>query len=338
MLAEIEVARPSSNPLDVVRDERLTDEEARYVAASRAANTVRGYATDWRAWCAWAEANGHPVMPADDTGIARWLTSMADSGYKVGTMSRKLSAVRFAHRTHGAPDATQTARVLTVWEGIRRVHSAPPEQSAALYPNELWDVIDNLPSTWSSKRRSHEADLAGLRDRVLLLVGWVGALRRSELSAIQITDLAEHPNGLVLSLPRSKTNQTGDRAELVVLPRARMPQHCPVTAVRQWCEAARITDGPLLRTVSSGNRAGGGTLGAQGINLSVKSAVARIGLDPTRFSAHSLRAGFVTYAHLRGSSDRAIAHQTRHRSLATLGMYIRVSAAWDDNAATGLGL
>jgi site-specific recombinase XerD len=76
----------------------------------------------------------------------------------------------------------------------------------------------------------------------------------------------------------------------------------------------------------------------ESVNTLIQNAVARAGLDPTPYSAHSLRAGFVTYAHLRGASDRAIAHQTRHRSLATLGGYVRIHTAWTDNAATPLGL
>ncbi len=331
------MVRPSSNPLDVIQDEKLTEGEARYAAAARAANTLRGYASDWRLWCAWCETHGHRPMPADDVAISRWLTEAADDGVKVGTMSRRLSSLRFAHRTNGLADPTQTARVQTVWEGIRRVRSAPPDQAAALMPNELWDAVDSLPRTRVvHQRRGPETDLASLRDRCLLLVGFAGALRRSELAAIRVEHLADHANGMVLSIPRSKTNQSGAEAELVILPRGRL--HCPVTAIRAWCEAARITEGPLLRPVSTGNKAGGVGLGVAGINRAVKSSVARIGLDPERYSAHSLRAGFVTWAHLRGASDRAISHQTRHKSLATLGLYLRVSEVWDDNAATTLGL
>ena len=94
----------------------------------------------------------------------------------------------------------------------------------------------------------------------------------------------------------------------------------------------------MFRAVSTGNRPGARRMNPGSVNALVQAAVARAGLDPALYSAHSLRAGFVTYAHLRGASDRAIAHQTRHRSLATLGQYVRVAKAWDDNAATQLGL
>ncbi len=238
------------------------------------------------------------------------------------------------------PDPTAAARVVAVWEGIRRTHGAPPDQAAALMPPELFDVVDRCPTTrtWKTARRPPEPDLAGLRDRALLLVGFVAALRRSELAALTVDQVTEHPNGLVVTIARSKTNQTAERAELAVLPRARMASRCPVTSLGAWLSAAAITEGPVFRAVSTGNRPGARAMNPSSVNVLVQAAAARAGLDPALYSAHSLRAGFVTYAHLRGASDRAIAHQTRHRSLATLGQYVRIAKAWDDNAATQLGL
>ena len=330
----------SSDPLQVVDVAALSSDEAAYVAAARAANTLRGYRSDWAEWCAWAGAQGYAAMPASAEGISRYLTFLAGCGAKVGTMSRRLSGIRFAHRMRNLPDPTAAARVIAVWEGIRRTHGAPPEQSAPLMPPELWDVVDRCPTTrtWKAAKRPPEPDLAGLRDRALLLVGFVAALRRSELAALTVDQVAEHPNGLVLAIARSKTNQTAERAELAVLPRARMATRCPVMSLEAWLKAAGITEGPVFRAVSTGNRAGSRAMNPSSINVLVQAATARAGLDPALYSAHSLRAGFVTYAHLRGASDRAIAHQTRHRSLATLGQYVRVAQAWDDNAATQLGL
>jgi integrase len=142
----------------------------------------------------------------------------------------------------------------------------------------------------------------------------------------------------VLSIPRSKTNQLGSEPELVVLPRASSHERCPVRAIEAWRAAVEYNTGPLLRPVSKGNRALERRLNSDSVNALVQAAVARAGIDPEGYSAHSLRAGFVIHAHLRGASDRAIAHQTRHRSLATIGTYVRVHGAWEDNAATQLAL
>lgn len=169
-------------------------------------------------------------------------------------MSRRLSGIRFAHKMHDLPDPTDGARVIAVWEGIRRTHGAPADQASPLMPPELFDVIDRCGTTrtWTNPKRPAEADLAGLRDRALLLVGFVAALRRSELTALTVDEVAEHPNGLVVSIARSKTNQIGERAELAVLPRARMAARCPVTALQAWLTAAAITEGAVFRAVSTG--------------------------------------------------------------------------------------
>lgn len=330
----------TSDPLVLATESPVTADEARYVQAARSANTLRGYRSDWREWSAWADQHQVPACPARPGDISIYLTYLAGHGAKVGTMARRLSAIRFAHRLRDLPDPTDHARVVAVWEGIRRTHGAPPLQAAPLMPLELFDVLTACPTTktWKTPGRLAEPDLAGLRDRVLVLVGFVAALRRSELVAIDTDDLTEHPNGLVLSIKRSKTNQTGGRPELVVLPRSGNPTRCPVTTIHNWLDHLGNGTGPLLRPVTKGNRPLTRRLHPESANQLVQQAVARAGIEPGAYSAHSLRAGFVTYSHLRGASDRAIAHQTRHRSLASIGTYVRIHEAWQDNAATQLGL
>lgn len=340
-MTDLERTAVASDPLAMLDEVPLTSVEAGYVEAARSANTLRGYRSDWREFTSWCAHHGDltpaPAAPATVTG---YLTALAQAGAKVGTLSRRLSAIRFVHQLQNWPDPTRNARVVAVWEGIRRTHGAPPDQSEPLMPPDLFDVLDACPTVkvWKAKGRPEEPDLAGARDRALLLVGFVAALRRSELAALTVDQVSDHPNGMVLALARSKTNQTGQEAELVVLPRAANPDRCPVTALHRWRDLAQIDDGPLFRPVTKGNRAGQAALNPGSINALVQAAVARAGIDPAGYSAHSLRAGFVTYAHLRGASDRAIAHQTRHRSLATVGTYVRIHQAWTDNAATTLGL
>jgi integrase len=328
------------DPMTLLDGVPLSEEEAGYVEAARAANTLRGYRSDWREFTAWCGQQYLDPIPAAPATVTGYLSELARHGAKVGRMSRRLSAIKFAHQLQNLPDPTRNARVIAVWEGIRRTHGAPPDQAVPLMPPELLDVIDACPITkiWKARGRPPEPDLAGLRDRALVLVGFFAALRRSELAALTVDQITEHDRGLVICLPRSKTNQFGERTELVVLPQAGQRHRCPVTALRTWLDGARIIEGPVLRPVSKGNRVLPRGLHPESVNDLVQAAVGRAGIDPSPYSAHSLRAGFVTYAHLRGASDRAIAHQTRHRSLATVGAYVRLQEAWADNAATMLGL
>jgi integrase len=330
----------ASGPLELVDEIPLGDDEKTYVAAARAANTLKGYRSDWAEWCSWCAHEGLDPLAGEAAAISKYLVFLAAAGAKVGTMARRLSALRFAFRMRGLRDPTEAARVVAVWEGIRRTHGAPPDQAAPLMPPELLDVLEACPETktWRTPVRPPEPDLAGARDKALLLVGFVGALRRSELVALDFEHVNDHPQGFVVTIPRSKTNQEGTEPELVVLPIGPNPARCPVQALHRWAELAGIASGPVFRPVSTGNKAVVRRLNADTVNYLVQVAVKRAGINPLPYSAHSLRAGFVTYAHLRGASDRAIAHQTRHRSMATLGQYVRLQEAWQDNAATQLGL
>ena len=138
------------------------------------------------------------------------------------------------------------------WESA--VHSPLPQtKPTPLMPPDLCNVLDLCPTvrTWKTRGRPPEPDRAGLRDRAVLLVGFVAALRRSEISALDIGDIAENPSGLVLTLPRSKTNQHDDHVELVVLPRGNTAGRCPVTVLNEWIRTAGITDGPVIGSITS---------------------------------------------------------------------------------------
>lgn len=302
----------------------LTEAEARYVQAARAPNTRRGYRSDWADFTAWCAGQGTEPLPAAPETVTGYVLALVGSGRKVSTVSRHLSSISSAHRLAGLPSPTDHPRVRTVWEGVRRVHQEAAGKAPPLMPPVLWDVIDRLPDT-----------AVGHRDAALLLVGFVGALRRSEISAARVEDLAEHPRGRVLTLPTSKTDQHGE-GQLVVLPRSGRPEHCPVAALDRWLEHAG-DGGPLFRAVHRSGKILAGGLAAAAVNEAVQRACT-VALGEHGFSAHSLRAGFVTYAAARGASDRAIARQTRHLSLAMVARYTRHESAWVDNAATALDL
>lgn len=329
------------DPMAIADHDQLTVDERRYIGAARAVNTVRGYRSDWTEFATWCDQQGIAPLPAAPRTVSGYLTMLAGHGAKVGTMSRRLSAIKFVHKMQNHPDPTANALVVGVWEGIRRQHTTDPDQARPLMPPQLWDVLATFPTqrTWKTAGRPPEPDLAGARNRAMLLVGFVAAMRRSEITAIDVEQIADHERGLVVQLSRSKTNQRGDAHEIVVLPRASNPARCPVTTLHTWLQLAGITEGPVFRAVSKGNRALDRRLTAAAVNDVLQRAVQAAGLDdPESYSAHSLRAGFVTYAHTRGATDHAIAHQTRHRSLSSVGTYIRTDTVWDDNAATQLGL
>ena len=320
-------------PVDVTLDA----DEAGFVEAARAPSTLRGYRSDWREFTSWCTDNDHQALPASDVAISRYITALATAGARTGTIARRLSSIRFAHKVRNQPDPTQTARVATVWEGIRRTLGTHPDQARPLMPPLLLDVLDACPRDTSWKTRPNQPSLAGARDRALLLVGFVTALRPSELAALTIEQIEPDERGRVITLTHSKTNQTG-KPEHVIIPWGSRQETCPITALDHWTGLAGITTGPVLRGVTKGNRPTNQALSSDGLSKLVPAAVARAGFDPTGYSGHSLRAGFATYAVKRGATAQQVAHQTRHKALSSVGIYTRIENAWEDNAALRLGL
>ena len=211
--------------------------------------------------------------------------------------------------------------------GLRRQLGTAPATKAPLLAGDLRRLLAALPGP----------DPATLRDRAVLLVGFVGALRRSELVGLNVGDLVADERGYLLRLGRTKTDQEG-RGERVALPRSRDPGLCPVRALDAWLAAAQIRRGPVFRPVGRDGRPGTQRLSDRAVARIVQRACAAAGMDPTPFSGHSLRAGMATTAALNGASERGIMRQTRHRSGEMVRRYIRTATVFSDNAVDQLGL
>jgi integrase len=180
-------------------------------------------------------------------------------------------------------------------------------------------------------------DPAGCRDRALLLLGFAGALRRSELVGLDLADVTEGTDGLTVHLRRSKTDQEGT-GRTVGIPFWSNPVTCPVRAWRDWLEVSSITEGPAFRPVDRHGRIGPTRLSAPAVALVLKRHAARAGLDPGEVAGHSLRAGLATSAASAGVPERVIAEQTGHRGTAMLRRYIREGSLFRANAASTVGL
>jgi len=173
--------------------------------------------------------------------------------------------------------------------------------------------------------------IKGVRDRALLLVGFAGAFRRSELASLTVGDIEQAKQGLVVQLRFSKTDQEG-RGRKVAIPYARGAV-CPVLAYQHWVEVAKITDGPVFRGVNRHGVISGTAITPQAVALIVKARANAVGFDPTKYAGHSLRSGLVTSAAKLGVSSWKIRQQTGHKSDAMLARYIRDANIFVDNAA-----
>jgi site-specific recombinase XerD len=302
-------------------------EQARaYAEAGHADNTRRAYRADWQAVTSWCAARELASLPATPTTIAVYLTDQAEA-LKVSTLQRRLVAIAQAHRLKGHVSPTEDAAVRAVWRGIRRAKGTAQVGKAALLTNDLRAMVLVL-------------DLAapiGVRDWALLLLGFAGAFRRSELVALDVGDVQVTRDGLVVTIRRSKTDQLG-KGQKVGIPRGRHPGTCPVKALQAWLELASIDAGPIFRGVDCHGRIMPGRLTDRSVALIVQRVAEAAGLDPAQFAGHSLRAGLATSAAMTGAEERDIMRQTRHRSVVVARRYIRDGSLFRNNAAGQVGL
>jgi integrase len=178
-----------------------------------------------------------------------------------------------------------------------------------------------------------DTDMKGLRDRAIILLGFAGAFRRSELVALDVTDLEFCDGGMRVHIRRSKTDQEGAGHTIAIVSGS---VACPVRAVRAWLEASKITAGPLFRPMAKGDRIGTERLADHTVVRVVKASARRVGLDPNLFAGHSLRSGFLTSAAGRGASIFKMMDVSRHRSMDTLRGYVRDAELFRDHAGMGL--
>lgn len=300
------------------------DRARAFARAARADATRRAYAADWACFAAWCGQRNVDALPADPATVAVYLAWLADDGRRVSTIGRRLVALAGRHREAGHHLDTRHPAIARTLKGIRRTLGTAPATKAAVSVEEVRAMAAALP-----------ASLAGLRDRALLLVGFAGAFRRSELVGLRRADLEMRREGIVLRLRRSKTDPDGV-GRAVAIPRGRRADGCPVAALEAWLDAAGIEDGPLFRAVDRTGRIAERALTDRVVALVVKRAAAAAGLDATRYAGHSLRAGFATSAARAGAAEHAIMRQTGHRSVQMVRRYIREGDLFRDNAANSL--
>ena len=297
-----------------------------YASRARATSTVRSYRSALRAFVVWCKDHGvHEPFPAAPAAVAAYLADRAGT-LKVATLERHLAALNEAHRSAGHEAPSSSREVSTVMKGIRRCHGTAGKGKAPLLVAHLREIAVALLD-----------NTKGIRDRALLLLGFAGAFRRSELVGLDVGDLDFREEGLVVTLTRSKTDQEG-QGRLIGIPYGSNPATCPVRSVQRWLDVAQVEDGPVLRAVNRHSNVAERRLSGRAVCTVVKQAVASIGLDPKGFGGHSLRAGLATEAARCGAGELSIMNQTGHRSLATLRGYVRHGTLFTNNAAAVVGL
>ena len=299
-----------------------------YQDAADAPATLKAYATDWANFNAWCCKHGFTPMPATPEVIGAYLAA-AGEGYALPTLRRRVAAIARACGIAGHPLDTKHPAIRETLRGIGRKHGVPPRRSAALTIVDIRKLVRACGTT-----------LAGTRDRALFLIGFAGAMRRSELVGLNVADITWTEDGLVLLITRSKTDAEGAGARIAIN-RGKASETCPVIALQMWLSEAGIIDGPVYRKVNRGGVAEQARLTAGAVRqvLIKRAGQARIPstwAEPV--SPHGLRAGFVTAAYRNGVSDEEIMGHSRHRSLTSMRTYVRRAKLGSTSPSGKVGL
>jgi site-specific recombinase XerD len=309
----------------VARIKDLLEQAEAYARQSRADNTLTAYNYDWRDFSCWCQRHGCQALPATPETVAAYLTDLAQR-LKPSTLERRISAISVAHQAAEVDNPTRSLKIRLTMEGFRRELGTAQEAKEPATLEVLRLMLAELPE-----------GLLGVRDRALLLVGFAGAFRRSELVGLDVEDIAFVTDGMVVTLRRSKTDQEGQGRKLGI-PYGSSRETCPVRALRAWLEASQIASGPIFRPVDRHANVRPTRLSGKAVALVVKRYVAAAGFDPEGYAGHSLRAGLATSAAAAGVSERAIMQQTGHKSERMVRKYIREGSLFRDNAAGKVGL
>lgn len=261
------------------------------------------------------------ALPAPVEALVGFLTELADTGKKFATIERHTAALAKAHELAGLDSPTADKQIKVLLKGIAREIKTRQKQAPAF-------TLANFKRT---VRSMDVRSPAGLRNRALLLLGFSGAFRRSELEALNVEDLSFDEEGLVVSLHQSKTNQLGQAEEKAIF-YSPDPALCPIRSLQAWLRVLDRPTGPVFVSLRKNNQVTTRRMTTKYTNLIVQQYLG------SQYTAHSLRASFVTVSKLNGADDSQVMNQTKHKTSAMIRRYTRLDNIRQHNAAKDLGL
>jgi site-specific recombinase XerD len=322
---------PQNEPAIVEPKSQLSTRAAFYAARSKGDGTRAAYRQAWRAYVAWCEAQSLEPLSGNPQQIANYLTTRADRGWAVSSIGIAAAAIKEAHRLAPVSLDWEHPELIRVRKGVRREIGIRPRRQSAPATH---DVLVRLLET-----RQGPESILGARDRAMLVIGFHGALRRSEIVALDMSDVAIDPGkGVVLTIRRSKTDQDGAGRVLALSANPANPECCPIVVLERWLKWRRRADenGPLFCAATRHGYLVSDRLNDKGVARLIKDAAECAGLDPQMYSAHCLRSGFATEAAKAGVSLNSLMQQTRHTTPEVAMSYIRIAEKWDHNASVAV--
>ena len=310
---------------DIITDIKALQEETLInLQSSKASNTVRAYKSDFSDFGVFCAQNGFKSLPSEPKVVSLYLTYLSTKDAKISTLKRRLVSISVIHKLKGHYLDTKHPAIIENIMGIKRRKGSFQKAKKPILINSLKKIINVID-------QQKKEEIKKLRDRSIILIGFSGGFRRNEIVSLDYDDLDFVPEGLKLSIRRSKTDQFGE-GFTKALPYFDSSQYCPVVSLKKLLDLSKIRSGPVFRRFSKGSKLSENRLTDQTVALLIKEYLNLAGIDSKNFSGHSLRSGFATSAAESGVEERNIMAMTGHKSTEMVRRYIKEANLFKNNA------
>ena len=310
---------------DIITDiKALHKETLLNLQSSKANNTLRAYKSDFSDFGLFCAQNGFQSLPSEPRVVSLYLTHLSTKDAKMSTLKRRLVSIGVIHKLKGHYLDTKHPTIIENIMGIKRRKGSFQEAKKPILINSLKKIINVI-----DQQKKEEIKI--LRDRSILLIGFSGGFRRNEIVSLDYDDLDFVPEGLKLSIRRSKTDQFGEGI-MKAIPYFDSSKYCPVVSLKKLLDLSKIKSGPVFRRFIKGSKLSENRLTDQTVALLIKEYLNLAGIDSKNFSGHSLRSGFATSAAESGVEERNIMAMTGHKSTEMVRRYIKEANLFKNNA------
>jgi len=291
--------------------------------SSKAKNTLRAYKSDFKDFGAFCVKHGLNPLPSEPKIVSLYLTYLSKTS-KFSTLKRRLVSISMVHKLKGHYLDTKHPIIIENLMGIRRVNGSIQKGKKPILINHLKLIINVID-------QQKKEEIKKLRDKSIILTGFGGGFRRNELVSIDYEDLEFVPEGVKITIRRSKTDQFGE-GMTKGLPYFTNEIYCPVINLKKWLEISKIKSGSIFRKFSKGPSLTDKRLSDQSVALIIKEYLNLAGIENKNFAGHSLRSGFATVAAESGADERSIMAMTGHKTTQMVRRYIKEANIFKNNA------
>ena len=316
---------------DLITDlKALQEETLNNLKSSKSLNTIRAYKSDFKDFGAFCAKHNFKTLPTDPKIVSLYLTYLSGRDAKMSTLRRRLVSISMIHKLKGHYLDTKHPVIIENLMGIKRTKGSFQRGKKPLLINQLKAIINVI-----NKEKIDE--IKKIRDKTIILVGFGGGFRRTELISIDHEDLEFVPEGVKITIKRSKTDQFGE-GMIKGLPYFSNQEYCPVVHLKKWLEISKIKNGSIFRRFTKGCSLNKNRLTDQSVVLLIKSYLNLAGIENKNYSGHSLRSGFATVSAESGADERSIMAITGHKTTQMVRRYIKEANLFKNNALNKIKL